>query len=902
MSRRKTAILYICGVLGLLLFAECPGSGSDVDVWEFLDGDLSRLAETAPAKSVMFSSVDRTGGNDDGFSGLFSRIRIDENGEHVLAEMDGPGCVKRIWMTWPGRSTRIRVYIDGKEAPALDLPIEEFFSGDREPFVAPFVGGDRQFGGISFSYVPIPFAKSIRITTVDGIRFYQINAHAYPKGSKVKSFAFPPRGSDRERLARALEGIAALPDTVTMEMPWTVAMREGDEVIEFADTLSDASRKRDAPLVLKIDRPGEIVEMRIGLEGDARAWRTTWLQAWWDDETWPSVALPLSDLFGSAFAPVRVRSAAMLASERRGVLRLPMPFRNARVELTNTRVGVEATVLVRVLFRPREVGEEETRLHATRAVWEAEGGDPSDAGVPFLSDVEHIVLRASGRGHYVGTLLSARGGATSSFLEGDETVIVDGDSSETMQGTGTEDYFNAGWYFAGRRANLPSSGISFKHEGWAPRVSAYRWHLSDGIAFEDSLEIRFEIGDGAIEPGTEYSTAAVWYQREPSGRMEPSGSTYGFMPKGVVYPRHMIGFADPKNASGRESDREALEMRGWHGQTFEWKGRPAPLTLNSGIAWYVPGESVPSSYPRSRAQAPLLVPPGGFPEGRYDVSLVYALGPGLGTIDASLVGRKLLDRVGCAADTLAPVVLGPAVRMNLGGEDLAVDFEIDPAPSTAADSEAVRSSCFAAPFSREFPGHPLGRRKLVGIVSGVLLTPVEPPIDRWLVAGPFEDWACTRFDSVDAPEREHEAGGIRPDAVYRGIGGAEVRWREARADSLGFVNLREAIGPGTHRIAYGAVWVFSPRARAALFSFGSDDGAQVWLNGERVHRWPVHRGWEDDQDRFTGELKAGWNEVLVKVEQRIAGWGFSLRLSDARSELVFSTRPESRGSLPGPAR
>jgi len=489
-------------------------------------------------------------------------------------------------------------------------------------------------------------------------------------------------------------------------------------------------------------------------------------------------------------------------------------------------------------------------------------------------------------------MMSVRAGATHSLREVDEMVVVDGDLRNALRGTGTEDYFNSGWYFAGPRADLPFSGIPFKREDPAPRLSAYRWHLADRIAFEDSLEVRFEIGDGAIEPGTEYATVAVWYQLGPGGRGEAREDARGYLPRGVVYPRHMVRFADPKEDAGQEEHEAVLDTRGWYGRAFAWSWRPAPLALNSGVAWYEPGKNAPRAYPSSRARARLLLPPEGIPEGRYDVCLVYAVGPGLGTIRASLGGRTLLDRVDCAADTLSPVVLGPPLRMTLGEGDLAIDFDIEPALPDSAEMEAVRSNRTAAEIASDLRGQPLGTRKLTGLVSGILLTPTEPPIDRWLVVGPFDDPACTRFDSAFAPEQEHARGGIDRGATYAGIGGAVIRWKEARADPSGFVDLRRAIGPGTHRIAYAATWVKSPRARAALFSFGSDDGAKVWLNGKRIHRWPVHRAWQDDQDRFTGELKAGWNEVFVQVEQGIAGWGFSLRLSDARGELVSSLVPE----------
>jgi hypothetical protein len=43
------------------------------------------------------SSYDRTGGNDDGFSGLYSFVRKDDEGL-ILAEIDGPGAIYRIWI------------------------------------------------------------------------------------------------------------------------------------------------------------------------------------------------------------------------------------------------------------------------------------------------------------------------------------------------------------------------------------------------------------------------------------------------------------------------------------------------------------------------------------------------------------------------------------------------------------------------------------------------------------------------------------------------------------------------------------------------------------------------------------------------------------------------------------
>lgn len=54
---------------------------------------------------------------------------------------------------------------------------------------------------------------------------------------------------------------------------------------------------------------------------------------------------------------------------------------------------------------------------------------------------------------------------------------------------------------------------------------------------------------------------------------------------------------------------------------------------------------------------------------------------------------------------------------------------------------------------------------------------------------------------------------------------------------------------------------------------GSDDAIKVWLNSEVVHNNPVDRPTYDFQDKFKVDLKAGDNLLLVKVSERVGGWG-----------------------------
>ena len=61
---------------------------------------------------------------------------------------------------------------------------------------------------------------------------------------------------------------------------------------------------------------------------------------------------------------------------------------------------------------------------------------------------------------------------------------------------------------------------------------------------------------------------------------------------------------------------------------------------------------------------------------------------------------------------------------------------------------------------------------------------------------------------------------------------------------------------------------------------GSDDAIKVWLNGEVVHNNPVDRSSDGFQDKFTVDLKAGGNLLLVKVSERFGEWDMFVGVGD----------------------
>ncbi len=68
-------------------------------------------------------------------------------------------------------------------------------------------------------------------------------------------------------------------------------------------------------------------------------------------------------------------------------------------------------------------------------------------------------------------------------------------------------------------------------------------------------------------------------------------------------------------------------------------------------------------------------------------------------------------------------------------------------------------------------------------------------------------------------------------------------------------------------IYYFAVTLESAVTQAAQLNIGSNDGIQVWLNGEKIHEYPEPRGLKAGEDKVGVQLKQGKNLILLKLDQ-----------------------------------
>ena len=145
-----------------------------------------------------FSSYDRKHGNDDGFDGTYSYLRK-EGGKLVIAEMNGPGVIERIWTPTPN-DNMLYFYFDGQKKPSLSIKFSDLFSGKVFPFVKPICGNE--IGGY-FCYIPITYAKSCKIL-YDGpkLEFIQVE---YRKLDGMKVETFNPQANSKAELEQILK-------------------------------------------------------------------------------------------------------------------------------------------------------------------------------------------------------------------------------------------------------------------------------------------------------------------------------------------------------------------------------------------------------------------------------------------------------------------------------------------------------------------------------------------------------------------------------------------------------------------------------------------------------------------------------------------------------------------------
>ena len=254
------------------------------------------------------------------------------------------------------------------------------------------------------------------------------------------------------------------------------------------------------------------------------------LRAWWDGESAPSIESPIGDFFGLGLGEYYTYQSALLAVAPMKALNayFKMPFASAaRMTVTNegtirTDNLYFAVDYVTVAQLPGDLG----RFHAQYRQaapckawtdqWTNEYSPAINEKKNLSGEGNYVFLEATGRGHFVGVTHAVLQNQDQWFGEGDDMIFIDGDAMPTINGTGTEDYYNGAWDFGGKEfANLHQGApYIVDPERIGGRYCLYRWHTESPIPFEKSIRVTMEHGHANHRADNFYSTA-FWYQTEP---------------------------------------------------------------------------------------------------------------------------------------------------------------------------------------------------------------------------------------------------------------------------------------------------------------------------------------------------------------------------------------------------
>ena len=483
--------MMILGLLGLMAPVTTASILAEM-------GDLERLASPGNYQSLQHSSYDRASKSPS--EGWFANadagkyIRTEEREgrkEFVMAELDGPGAIVRIWSANPAAT--IRIYFDGEDKARVEFPMADLLRGKVAPFSAPYAYEVARGCNI---YFPFPFAKSAKVTVDDSadVRglYYHVGFRKYAPGTSVHTFS-----------SGDLNGI-----------PSGVSAMKNSASVGASLGSARGSVTKARPIRTGVTGSGIVRELRVKVPplGDETRW--TWadprrlhnvlrglqLKVTVDGQT--TILTPLGDFFATAGGLHPAESLPFsVGSDGTMLCRFVMPYaRKLDVEISNR---LNTTVpLTMQLSGTRGGPIPPLRLFAK---WGFDHGSTRP-----MRDMEF--LKTTGQGRFVGSFLHVENPTPGWWGEGDEKIYVDGESWPSFFGTGTEDYYGYAWcspelfrhpYHGQPNCTGPAN---FGH------TNVFRWHIVDDVPFTKELRFDLEMWHWETVVAT-WARTVYWYAR-----------------------------------------------------------------------------------------------------------------------------------------------------------------------------------------------------------------------------------------------------------------------------------------------------------------------------------------------------------------------------------------------------
>lgn len=579
-----------------------------------------------------------------------------------------------------------------------------------------------------------------------------------------------------------------------------------------------------------LEGPGVISRIWITIDSrDPHFLRRILLRFYWDDETNPSVEVPVGDFFGCGFEYRHYFSQYLGMTSGGYFCYFPMPFnKKARIEAVN-ETGQEVFAFYYHIGYHKLKESLDDDVAYFHAQWRRD--------VRTNPKENYLLLDAEGEGHFIGMNMNMQSYNKSLwFLEGDEMVFVDGEKHPSIYGTGTEDYFTSGWYFNRGEYYAPFHGMILKDEKNS-RIVAYRHHIFDPIPFRKSLRFTIEHGH-ANDVVADYSSTAYWYQREPHNPFPPIPKSGSRISLRVIVPNGLI---EAESLTPEGAANYSIADMSEFGA--EWSGfkelRFAPQAVGQKLSVLL-----------DQLEEKLV-----------NIDVYFSKGPDRGAFDILSGSTKVGDFDGFSQQIMPPEKL------------------------TLSNLKTVNRTIPLFFVARG--KNPQSSGLLMGI-DGFKIEPKREYIAQWNFIGPFpnprkSDSERFGLDTVYLPEQEFDHS-----KEYIGADGQKLRWTILNTPTNGYISLYNKVNPHEFVVSYAQTFIFSPEEQAVPLLFGSDDGCKIFLNSNQIFRLLDVRIAAPDQNRVELLLKKGWNSLLFKIENNFGGYAFFARVIDWKGNLKFS--------------
>lgn len=475
---------------------------------------ITEFSAELPYKTLQASSYNRASVSPDqpgwfaDSDGVFC-IRTEKNKkgetEWVLMEDNGPGAITKMWAVCfyygLGDTTgaNLKIYLDGEEEPTIFCNFFELVQGKN--FVKPPLAAETRRAGNC--YLPIPYAKSCKVTMDKKVFYNIINYRSYPKGTRVKTFSMDEYRRSQNLVDSVNQVLAKgciQDDKVSRKALKTFRKQQTLAPGESLRLTVDNKRKSGAVRLLTI---------RLKADDEAQALRSTVLKTFFDGEQ--TIWSPVGDFFniGVGMKSYRMWERAV-ETDGTMVCRWVMPYRKQSEWCLENFGKQPVTVEMTVESGPYNWTDRSMYFHAS---WRMDDPTP---GFPLF---DYNLVKVEGTGLYVGDQFTVLNPEQGWWGEGDEKVYVDDDTFPSHFGTGTEDYY--GW--AGGVVPNPVdefdepflSNVRVASPNSMGYNTCTRTRVLDAIPFKERLDFNIE-SSGSNRSSwfhLQYAVNAFWYAK-----------------------------------------------------------------------------------------------------------------------------------------------------------------------------------------------------------------------------------------------------------------------------------------------------------------------------------------------------------------------------------------------------